>query len=89
LFSHNSDQGYFRIVRRGRRWWVERDGLISGPFDTARSAAQALARGEVTLGETRVEADDLPDDLEHWRRGDLPPLWPNRLASGGDSGHAG
>jgi len=86
LFSLSSDQGYFRIVRRGGHWYVERDGLISASFDTPRAAARALSRGEVILGDAPVPGTGVPADIERWRRGDLPPLWPSRLWSSSEPG---
>lgn len=74
MFSFQSSQGYFRLVRRAGRWYVEFDGLVSRSFDSAEDAAAAVARGQSGL--PRAIFDPPPERLAQWRRGDLPPLWP-------------
>jgi hypothetical protein len=79
VFSYHSRQGYFRLVRRAGRWFVEFDGLVSRTFETADEAAEAVARGQSGLGV--VISDPPPGRVSDWRRGDLPPLWPPGPAS--------
>jgi hypothetical protein len=75
VFSYRAAEGYLRLVRRGRRWFVEYDGFVSRTFDTAQEAAAAAARGEAGLPIDNTPRG--PADLSDWSRGDLPPVWPS------------
>jgi hypothetical protein len=79
VFSFHSRQGYFRLVRRAGRWYVEFDGLISRTFHTAEEAAAAVSRGQSGL--PMPISDPPPARVSDWSRGDLPPLWPASPAS--------
>jgi hypothetical protein len=74
VFSFQSRQGYFRLVRRAGRWYVEFDGVISRTFPSAGEAATAVSRGQSGL--PVAISDPPPACVSQWRRGDLPPLWP-------------
>lgn len=80
MFSYRASEGYLRLVRRNRRWFVEYDGLVSRTFDTAQEAAAAAARGDAGLPLENPPRG--PADLGDWSRGDLPPVWPTPLPSG-------
>ena len=80
MFSYRASEGYLRLVRRNRRWFVEYDGFVSRTFDTAQEAAAAAARGDAGL--PTHNAPRGPADLNDWSRGDLPPVWPSRPPSG-------
>jgi hypothetical protein len=53
VFSFHSRQGYFRLVRRAGRWYVEFDGLISRTFHTAEEAAAAVSHCQSGLRRLR------------------------------------
>ena len=80
MFSFHASEGYLRLVRRGGRWFVEYDGLVSRTFATAKEAAAAAAMGEAGL--PTGAAPRGPADLRDWSRGDLPPVWPSPAPSG-------
>jgi hypothetical protein len=67
LFSFRNNSGYFRIVRRARRWYVEYDGLLAGTYDSAHAAARAVAEGQTGFGARPLP----PGDIAAWHRGDL------------------
>ena len=71
VFSYLAPEAYFRIVRRGGRWYVEYDGAVAGGFDNAEAAAEALAMGRVRLEGLEVEDPQVPANLACWYRGDL------------------
>jgi hypothetical protein len=71
VFSYLAPEAYFRIVRRGGRWYVEYDGAVAGGFDNAQAAAEALAMGRVRLEGLDVEDPQVPANLACWYRGDL------------------
>jgi hypothetical protein len=81
LFSYRTDGGYFRLVRRAGRWFVEWDGLVSRTFDSPEAAARAAGKGESGL--PAPASDRPPAALAEWTRGDLPPVWPARPPPGG------
>ena len=74
MYSYRAPQGYLRLVRRGGRWFVEYDGLVSRMFATAQEAAAAAARGDAGLPTDAAPRG--PESLSEWSRGDLPPVWP-------------
>lgn len=73
VFSYLAPEAYFRIVRRGGRWYVEYDGSVAGGFDNAQAAAEALAMGRVRLEGLDVEDPQVPANLACWYRGELCP----------------
>lgn len=71
MFSYQASEAYYRIVRRGGRWYVEYDGSVAGGFESSATAARALARGEVTLEGLDDAGRGAPADIHDWFRGDI------------------
>jgi hypothetical protein len=71
VFSYQAPEAYYRIVRRGGRWYVEYDGSVAGRFDTPEAAARALARGPVILEGLADAGAGVPAVIGDWFRGDL------------------
>ena len=68
VYSYRTNQGDFRIARRGGGWFIECNGETVGSFDSPASAALALHECELMW----PEATYLPSDIRQWKRGDQP-----------------
>jgi hypothetical protein len=71
VFSFQAPEAYYRIARRGGRWYVEYDGAVAGGFDHAQGAACALARGKLRFEGLDDPGRGVPADIGDWFRGDL------------------
>jgi hypothetical protein len=68
VYTYRSSQSDYRLVRRSRRWFIECDGNLAGPFRSAADAALAAAETDLL-----ASGGPVPGDLSQWTRGALPP----------------